>query len=50
MYKLTGMVVHQGAYIDSGHYYAITRHWEDGETFKLDDSAEKEIVNNELFF
>ena len=27
IYQLTGIVVHQGTYIDSGHYYDITHCW-----------------------
>ena len=49
MYQLTGIVVHQGASIHSGHYYAIMRCWETGATFKLNDSAKIEFVNNDDF-
>ena len=49
MYKLTGIVVHQGASINSGHYYTITRCWDTGTAFKLNDSAEIDVVNNNDF-
>ena len=49
MYQLTGIVVHQGASINSGHYYTITHCWDTGTAFKLNDSAEIHVVNNNDF-
>ena len=49
MYQLTGIVVHEGEISHSGHYYSVTRSWDTGATFKLNDSAEIDIVNNDDF-
>ena len=37
-YKLTGIVVHQGSSTTRGHYYTITRCWETGKAYKLNDA------------
>ena len=37
-YKLTGIVVHQGLSKNSGHYYTITRCWETGKAYMLNDA------------
>ena len=41
MYELTGIVVHEGASINSGHYYSITYCWDNGDAFKLNDLKKK---------
>ena len=43
-YKLTGIVVHQGSSIKHGHYYTITRCWETGNAYKLNDSYYPEML------
>ena len=49
MYQLTGIVVHIGETSNSGHYYSVTCCWDTGTTFKLNDSAEIDVVNNNDF-
>ena len=44
MYELTGIVVHEGASINSGHYYSITRCWDNGDAFKLNDLRKKRVT------
>ena len=48
MYELTGIVVHEGASINSGHYYSITHCWDNGDAFKLNDLKKKELRNYQL--
>ena len=49
MYELTGIVVHEGASINSGHYYSITRCWDNGDAFKLnDDAVPQKLLNYQL--
>ena len=49
MYELTGIVIHRGDTMNSGHYYSITCCWDNGNAFKLNDSADLELVNNNDF-
>ena len=49
MYQLTGIVVHIGETSNSGHYYSVTHCWDTGTTFKLNDSAQIDVVNNNDF-
>ena len=49
MYQLTGIVRHIGETMNSGHYYSITYCWENGNAFKLNDSALPEILNTDDF-
>ena len=43
-YELTGFVVHMGTTIRSGHYFAITRCWETGNGYLLDDNSHPQPI------
>ena len=46
MYQLTGIVVHVGETSDSGHYYSITRCWDNENAIKLNDADLPQMLEN----
>ena len=45
----TGIVIHRGDTMNSGHYYSITHCWDNGNAFKFNDSDDPKFVNNDDF-
>ena len=46
MYQLTGIVVHIGETSDSGHYYSVTRCWDNENAIKLNDADLPQMLEN----
>ena len=47
MYQLTGIVVHIGETSDSGHYYSVSRCWENENAIKLNDADLPQRLEND---
>ena len=47
-YKLTGILIHLGATMNSGHYICITRCWTSGKFYKMDDDRRSEVLAEEI--
>ena len=45
----TGIVIHRGDTMNSGHYYSITCCWDNGNALKFNDSDAPKSVNNNYF-
>ena len=47
MYQLTGIVVHVGETSNSGHYYSVTRCWDNENAIKLNDADLPQRLEND---